>query len=204
MATSDTESDLATRAAAGAQPRRADARQNLERVLAAAVEVFTERGLEATIPEIAARAGVGKGTVYRSFPTKADLVRALARPHLDWFHELGAVAVRAASADAYGALEDLLEQIAARLAQDRLMVDVLSGFDDIGDERLAAHLESILALGRSQGTLRPDATGLDLDILVSGVARALIGHDIRDPDVWRRYARLALGALRPDPEPRSP
>ncbi|MGI5218765.1 TetR/AcrR family transcriptional regulator [Nocardia sp. CA-290969] len=181
--------------------RRADARQNHERVLAAAIEVFTENGLEATIPQVAARAGVGKATVYRSYPTKADLVRALAEMHIDWFHRLAVTAVEAARTDAYHALEELLERIATRLAEDRLMIEVLSGVEGFGDERLEQHLEQILALGRAQGTLRDDATGVDVQILVSGVARALLDLGIRDPEVWRRYARLALAALRPEPVP---
>lgn len=178
--------------------RRVDARHNSERVLSAAIEVFTEHGLEATIPEVAARAGVGKATVYRSYPTKADLVRELALLHLDWFDELVAAALAAAATDAYRALEGLLERVAARLAEDRLMVEVLSGVDGIEDERLDRQLEQMVALAREQGRLRQDATAMDVQVLVAGVARALIGLEIRDPAVWRRYARLALAALRPD------
>ncbi|NKY32291.1 TetR/AcrR family transcriptional regulator [Nocardia speluncae] len=183
--------------------RRADARLNHERVLAAAREVFTEHGIGATIPQVAARAGVGKATVYRSYPTKADLVRALAQQHIEWFHELAGAAVAAARDDAYRALEDLLEQVTTRLAQDRLMIEVLSGLEGL-DQRLGDRLEELLTLGRGQGSLRADATGMDVQILVSGVARALIDLDIRDPEVWRRYARLALAALRPDPGPATP
>lgn len=179
--------------------RRADARHNHERVLAAAIEVFTEHGIGATIPQVAARAGVGKATVYRSYPTKADLVRALARMHIDWFHQLATAAVEAARTDAYHALEAFLERVTARLAEDRLMIEVLSGVEGFGDERLEQQLEQILALGRAQGSLRADATGLDIQVLVSGAARALIELDIRDPAVWRRYARLALAALRARP-----
>ncbi|MGN2638111.1 TetR/AcrR family transcriptional regulator [Nocardia takedensis] len=176
---------------------RADAQHNHQRVLAAAVEVFTERGLEATIAQVAERAGVGKATVYRSYPTKADLVRALARPYLDWFHELGALAAEAAPTDAYRALETLLERIATRLAEDRLMVEILGGADDAEDESLDHRLDHILALGRAQGSLREDATVTDIYVLVSGVGRALIELGVQDPETWRRYARLALAALRP-------
>lgn len=179
--------------------RRADARHNHERVLAAAIEVFTENGIGATIPQVAARAGVGKATVYRSYPTKSDLVRALARTHIEWFHELTTAAVLQAESDAYHALEALLERIAARLAQDRLMIEVLSGVEGLGDERLERQLEQILAYGRAQGSVRADATGMDVQVLVSGVARALIDLGIRDPGIWRRYARLALAALRAQP-----
>ncbi|HET8952358.1 MAG TPA: helix-turn-helix domain-containing protein, partial [Solirubrobacteraceae bacterium] len=61
-----------------ATPRtRADAVRNSERVLAAAAEVLAEKGAEAGVPEIAARAGVGKGTVYRAYPTKEHLISAV-------------------------------------------------------------------------------------------------------------------------------
>ncbi len=59
-------------------PRRADARRNRERVLEAAGEPFAEHGLDAQMPDVARRAGVGVGTVYRHFATKDALVEALA------------------------------------------------------------------------------------------------------------------------------
>ncbi len=176
--------------------RRADARRNHERVLDAAVEVFTEHGLDATMPQVAARAGVGKATVYRSFPTKADLVRALAQTHVDWLDARIREAGDTAGEDAYRALEAALEDITTRLAEDRLMVEVLSGVDGL-EPAADQPVERILALGVEQGVFRSDVTERDLTVLVAGVARALIDLDERDPEVWRRYARLAVAALRP-------
>src|SRR3954464_13341726 len=71
-----------------ALPRRADALRNRQRVIAAAASVFAEKGLDAGVPEIAARAGVGKATVYRSFPTKEHLVAAVAIERLAWVTEV--------------------------------------------------------------------------------------------------------------------
>jgi AcrR family transcriptional regulator len=179
--------------------KRADARRNHERVLAAATEVFTEHGLDATIPQVAARAGVGKATVYRSYPTKADLVAALARVHVDWLKSLIATAaVRAQEGPADEALGELLEQITARLAEDRLMVEVLglAGWADDEDEA-RDQLTGVLEVGIEQGVLRPDVTILDIQVLVGGSARVLIELDVREVEVWRRYARLVLAALRP-------
>src|SRR3954454_18236418 len=65
--------------------RRAATCRNRERVIAAAAEVFAERGLDAGVPEIAARAGVGKATVYRSFPTKDHLIATILSALMDWF-----------------------------------------------------------------------------------------------------------------------
>jgi len=64
-------------AAAPTERRRADARRNHDDVFSAARATFADRGLEATIPEIAQRAGVGRATVYRNYPTKAALVEAV-------------------------------------------------------------------------------------------------------------------------------
>ena len=75
---------------------RADAVRNRERVIAAAAEVFREKGDAAVVPEIAARAGVGKGTVYRCFPTKDHLVAAVATQRVRWFE--AEARVRAATA----------------------------------------------------------------------------------------------------------
>lgn len=176
--------------------RRADARRNHQRVLAAATEVFTELGMDATIPQVAARAGVGKATVYRSYPTKADLVRALAQVHIDWLRDRLVLAAQEAEADAFRALGDLLEEVMLRLAEDKLMVEVLAGVEE-DDLSLTAELDRVLALGREQGSLRDDVSEMDITVLAAGSARALLELGIRDPAVWRRYAGLVLAALRP-------
>jgi AcrR family transcriptional regulator len=176
--------------------RRADARRNHEKVLAAATEVFTEHGMDATIPQVAERAGVGKATVYRSYPTKADLVRALAQVHVDWLRDRINRASEEAATDAYRALGGLLEDAMHRLAADKLMVEVMAAVEE-DDLPVAADLDRVLELGREQGTLRDDVTGMDVAILAAGCARALLGLEIRDPAVWRRYAELCLAAFRP-------
>lgn len=178
--------------------RRADARRNHERVLAAAIEVFTEHGLGATIPQVAARAGVGKATVYRSYPTKAALVTALEVAHVDWLTSLIAAAARRTERDdAFEVLEELLLVITARLAEDRLFVEVLTrveGWADTDETENAVQL--ILSRGKEQGTLRADVTEVDLQVLVGGFARVLLELEVRDPEVWQRYTRLTLAALR--------
>ncbi len=68
-------------------PRRADAVRNREKVIAAAEQVFAEHGIEAGVPEIAEKAGVGKGTVYRNFETKDDLVAAVLIRRMNRFDE---------------------------------------------------------------------------------------------------------------------
>lgn len=179
--------------------RRADARRNHERVLAAAIEVFTEHGLDATIPQVAERAGVGKATVYRSYPTKADLVMALARVHVDWLEDVVARGAGLADDDALGALRGILHEIVVRLAEDRLMIEVLTRAEGefVENTETASQFERVLELGRRQGALREDVEMFDVHVLLAGIARSLIELDNRDPDTWRRFADFTLAALRP-------
>jgi AcrR family transcriptional regulator len=178
--------------------RRADARRNHERVLAAAIEVFTEHGLDATIPEIAARAGVGKATVYRSYPSKTDLIEAIALMHIDWLRNTIATAARAAEVDAFQALSEAVGAITSRLAKDRLMKDVLALAKDFGPDRDAdANAERILALGREQGTMRDDLTMADLQVLLGGIAHVLLERGVTDDATWGRYTDMVMTAIRP-------
>ncbi|MBW8482311.1 TetR/AcrR family transcriptional regulator [Actinomadura parmotrematis] len=177
--------------------RRADARRNHERVIAAAIEVFAERGLAATVPEVAARAGVGKATVYRSYPTKADLVDAVAAHRAAWLDARTAEAV--AEPDAYAALRRLLVDISERIAYDRILAEVLPGHERSKRDhpRPLERFAELLAGAQEQGRIRADATVEDIRVLVGGYSRVLIEQDVRDPARWRRYAGLALDALRP-------
>lgn len=134
--------------------------------------------------------------MYRSFPTKADLVRALAQVHVDWLRDRIQQASEEAGSGAYRALGGLLEDAMRRLAEDKLMVEVLASVDE-EDLPVAADLDTVLVLGRQQGTIRDDVTGMDVAVLAAGCARALLGLEIRDPAVWRRYAELCLSAFRP-------
>src|ERR1700730_5924231 len=95
----------------GDRPLRRDAERNRQRILAAAAEVFTERGLDATLDDVARAAGVGVGTVYRRFPDKDSLVSELFRDRID---ALVTVAEEACeSADPWRGLVDFLEYIAS-------------------------------------------------------------------------------------------
>jgi AcrR family transcriptional regulator len=177
--------------------RRADARRNHERIVAAALEIFSEKGLQATVPEVAARAGVGKATVYRSYPTKADLVRAVADQELEWLRDrLSAIAE---DDDPYTALGDFVGDASERLArQQMLLIEVLPRDDPRNtDSEPNRMLQRIIDAARDRGQIRADITPLDLRILVGGYARTLLDLGIRDPAQWRRYAELVMAALRP-------
>ncbi|HEU4657211.1 MAG TPA: helix-turn-helix domain-containing protein [Capillimicrobium sp.] len=186
-------------AAAPARAKRADAVRNRERVVAAAEAVLAERGLDATVPEIAAAAGVGKGTVYRSFPTKEHLVAAIACRHLDAFAAACDEAARAA--DPVAALTELLVDGFRRKGTNRLVAGAMAAAAQVPElvearAAVAAALERVIDAGRASGALRADARADDVRVLLAGISHVLVERDERDGDVWGRYAELAVAALR--------
>ena len=185
--------------AAPAARTRADAVRNRERVMAAAVEVLAEKGEAAVIPEIAARAGVGKGTVYRCFPTKDHLVAAVATERVRWYEREARAA--AADEDSWGAFGAFIARFAEAHCADRGMVFSMSQGIELPEllEARADAQEAVAELMRcakAQGTMRADAEPADLRILLSGVAHSLVAAQERDPAVWRRYAQLVVDALK--------
>lgn len=181
---------------------RADAERNRQRILAAAAEVFTQRGFEATLDEVARRAGVGVGTVYRRFPDKAALAEALFTDRID---ALVTLAERAQSEpDAWAALVTFLEQAAEMLVGDRglrqlLMYAAEQGYDQVeyARDRMRPAVESLVKRAQAEGRVRADLAGTDIPLieLMLGAA-AEYTRNVR-PDVWRRYLALILDALCP-------
>src|ERR1041384_1762247 len=103
------------------QAKRSDAVRNHARIIAAARQLFTERGLGVPVPEVAARAGVGKATVYRSYPTKQDLVLAVAREQFQALERRTRPAL-----DAPAPSRPLLDSVPAlfeALSADRVLAD---------------------------------------------------------------------------------
>ncbi|WP_242640322.1 MULTISPECIES: TetR/AcrR family transcriptional regulator [Nocardiaceae] len=169
--------------------RRSDARANHERILAAAVELFAEKGVSATIPQIASRAGVGKATVYRSYPTKKDLVAAVAAFQLEW---LGRYIDQAAENldDPYETLRIMFRDIVDRLARDRSLAEALPGRAEDSEP-----LARIIAEGQRRGSVREGVTTQDIRVMLGGVSRVLFEADEHDPQTWRRYADLIHNAI---------
>jgi AcrR family transcriptional regulator len=185
---------------AAAVPKRADAVRNRERVVAAAVAVFAERGLEASVPEVAARAGVGKATVYRSFPSKEHLIAAVVIDRIEDFERRARELLD--EPDAWTALDELMSEKAVEHCADRTLASAVqaAASSDLLAEARRRMWDAVAALmdrAKEQGTMRATATSEDLRVLWGGAARMLTADDVDDPDEWRRYARLALDALRP-------
>jgi AcrR family transcriptional regulator len=179
--------------------RRADARRNGERIIAAALEVLAERGFEASIPEIAARAGVGRATVYRMFPSKASLLGAVAvYRYSPWIARLEQACEQGDPAET---LRRVVGDLFAERASDRLILDALRNPPTpaaaAATARLGELLEGLLQAAQRTGSLRPDVSWAELRVLLAGCIHQLSRLGYSDPVTWRRYADLILDALRP-------
>ncbi|GAA0481214.1 putative transcriptional regulator, TetR family protein [Paractinoplanes deccanensis] len=177
--------------------RRSDAVRNHERVIAAARELFTEQGLGVTVPQVAERAGVGKATVYRSYPTKQELVVAVAR---EQFRRLASDTEAAlARDDAYEALCSYVPGMFAALAADRVLADALFDGEILPAAVILAQVGELLRRAARDGPIRPDAGETDVRVVLCGAVRQLIVLGETDPAVWRRYAEMVLNAFRLSP-----
>jgi AcrR family transcriptional regulator len=179
---------------------RRDARRNHERLVAAAREVFAEQGVEASLEEIARRAGLGIGTLYRHFGTREALVEAIFERRIG---ELVAVAeAAAADPDGWRALGDLLEQTLELQAGDRVLKAVLLRYPpgvgrlERAREELRSLFEQVLEHAREQGTLRRDFALADLALLFWSFGPLIDATADVAPRAWRRQLRLLLDGLR--------
>jgi AcrR family transcriptional regulator len=157
-----------------AKPLRADAARNRDVVLRTAYETFAAEGLAVPIDEIARRAGVGAGTVYRHFPTKDDLFRAVVEDRLRRIVADGRALL--AGVDPGGALFEFLRSMVLQWgAADRGLVDALAGAGiDVGSVAHAAEAEFLDLLGdllrtaQRGGTAREDVTVPEVKALMVG------------------------------------
>ena len=153
------------------RPLRADARRNREKVLAAAAAAFAEIGLDAQVEDIARRAGVGVGTVYRHFPTKEALVTALAEQHFERIAETVEAALEEPG-DAWETFSATIWRIARAAAGDSAWCEIIAGHPS------AVHAASRgrHRLSTATATLIERAHGAEMD--------------------WKRYLAIALDGLR--------
>ncbi|GAA0253472.1 helix-turn-helix domain-containing protein [Cryptosporangium japonicum] len=177
-------------------PLRADAARNRELLLAAAADEFDEHGLDASVADIARRAGVGKGTVFRHFPTKGELISAIVRSRVE---ELNAVAERLlTAADPGAALVEFVET-AARRQQERDLSFLRGATTPIdAQQRMAALVDRLVDRAREHGAVRADVTGTDVLLLLCAPNHVVSYAPDASPDLWRRYLAIILDGLRPE------
>jgi AcrR family transcriptional regulator len=183
-----------------ALPMRADARRNLERILQAAREAFAEGGLDVGVEEIARRAGVGKATFFRRFPTKEALVTAL---YEDFVLEIeGAIdqALAESTDDALVPLRAFLEHSMRTQAHNKAFFEAVAARYvppvEMTDRVMAA-VERVMEPARAAGLLRPGVEPGDVS-----TATKMLGAAIRPMDgvllceeAWARYLDVVLAGL---------
>ena len=177
---------------------RADAQRNIDALLQAAFEVFKTSGLGAPVREIAEKAGVGIGTLYRHFPQRSDLVAAVFRHEIDAYAD--AALILAAEHDLDEALARWMQLYAAFIATKRGLASALhSGnpaFDSLPayfQKRLLPAFRTLLDAAVAAGEVRAD---IDANDLLSAVAKLCQQSDDDDPDRARRMVALLIDGLR--------
>ncbi len=181
------------------RPLRADARRNREKVLAAARAVFSEHGREAQMDDVARRAEVGVGTVYRHFPTKEALIEALM---VDSFEAIAAQATAAlAIEDPWEAFTSVLWTGAEIMAGDRALSEVFASIPGAMDaasktvEGLQESVGEIMRRAQAAGALREDALLDDVPMIMCGIGSATKKeHQCSAP--WRRHLGILIDGLR--------
>ncbi len=187
-------------AAPAERPLRRDAERNRLRILEAAHAAFAEGGLEVSMDDIARRAGVGVGTVYRRFPKRELLIEALFEQRLE---EIVVLAARMLEHDdPWDGIADFVESFTAIQVEDRGMRDLLLSTAhaerrvERTRDRITPMVEELVRRAQASGALRPDVVGTDV-ALVHFMLGAL-GDYTREvqPEAWRRFVGLVLDGLR--------
>jgi AcrR family transcriptional regulator len=179
--------------------KRADARRNEQALLDAAAEVFVVAGVEAPVRDIAVRAGVGIGTIYRHFPTRSDLIIAVYRHQVEACAEAGPVLL-ASSATAHAALTQWIDLFVDFLVTKHGLAMALRG-DRSGFEALhqyfIARLEPVcaglLSAASDAGEIRADVRSFELMYAVGNLCVGVQGDSRYDA---RRMVQLLIAGLR--------
>ena len=175
--------------------QRADARRNRERILKAARVVFGDHGMHSQIDDVAKRAKVGVGTVYRHFPTKDALLDALVRER---FEEIAGFAREALEReDAWEGFCELIWRAAELNAIDAAFCEAIAFSDQtriVEETGLAQSTELLMERARAEGKMRADATQADIPIMMAGAGSVRRSHP--SSDAWRRYLTIMLDGLR--------
>jgi AcrR family transcriptional regulator len=177
---------------------RADAQRNLDRILEAASDAYAEFGPDVTMDEIARRAGVGHGTVFRRFPTKDALRAAVISARL---HELQARAHELLEQpDAGAAFEEFVWAAAEASRRDRALFEGIEhchGFAEVADAKEELHEAGGELIRRAQdaGAIRGGLDSSDVGALVGAAVKASM-HAGRS-EAWRVYVQVVLDGLRP-------
>jgi AcrR family transcriptional regulator len=184
---------------------RKDAQRNRERILAAAREVVAERGVAAKMEDVAARAGVGIGTLYRFVPTKDALFSGILREEAERLSELAERALALPAGES--AFHTWMTESAAWQASNRAFINVLAARDPdepvprLLSQKLRGLLRDLVRRGQADGDLREDVTASDVLMVLLAVGRIGEGTAVTNPAYARRFLALQLDALAPGGAP---
>jgi AcrR family transcriptional regulator len=178
------------------RPLRADAARNAERILQAAREIYSEIGPEAPIEAIARRAGVGERTLYRRFPTKAELVRA-ALDHCIAEDLTPTIEAVRGAADPLEGLAQLIDAAISLGAREHNLLTAARRAGSLTPDVSTSLYEALSELarrGQQAGVVRADLVAEDLPRLIAMLHSVLWTMD-SGSDGWRRYVALMLDAI---------
>jgi AcrR family transcriptional regulator len=183
------------------RPRRADARRNYDKVLAAAREAFAEGGESTALEEIARRAGVGIGTLYRNFPNRQALLETLYLEEVEGICRMAEE--QRDSADPWEALTTWFDRFIGYIATKQALAAELTNYLDRDAQlfkssraALWAAGEPLLTRAQEAGVVRPDAEIGDVMHMVMGIAKV----PAADPSQTTHIVRMALDGLRYRPD----
>ncbi|MCM6776350.1 TetR/AcrR family transcriptional regulator [Nocardia sp. CDC159] len=187
---------------------RADAARNQQRIIAAARELFAERGLDVTLDDVAEAARVGVGTVYRRFANKRELIEEVFDQHVAQMAEATERANH--HPDPWVGLTDLFEWACQHMAGNRGFSEVMLELPDAMERfasvrsRIKPALEQLMNRAHAAGVLREGITGTDFFAMVNMVESMAAFSRPINPDTWRRYMAIVLDGVRADDMPRLP
>ncbi len=178
------------------RPKRADARRNYDALVHAAREAFAEHGTTAPLEDIARRANVGIGTLYRNFPTREDLVESV---YVDEVLDVCAAAQDVSHLEPWAALTAWIHRLTRYIATKRVLIDGLNRDSDTFKAcRTALYPAGQVLVERAQaaGVVRADVSIGDVLRLVTGLAGVSFEHDAQRDHLLN----IALDGLRPQPD----
>jgi AcrR family transcriptional regulator len=203
----ETKSAPAEKKAAVARVLRADARRNREAVIAAAKKLFADEGLDAQMPDVAKAAKVGVGTVYRHFPTKEDLIAALAAERFERLAEKAREGVEAD--DPWEGLCDFIRFSAQLQADDRGLCEVMGSRPEVmAASAYAVGLdglcEELVKRAQRSGDLRKDLDWEDIPMIACSLGRITAAEQGPAVGRWPRLVEIIIDGLRAPASTRLP
>ncbi|MGU3436006.1 TetR/AcrR family transcriptional regulator [Actinomycetes bacterium M1A6_2h] len=186
------------------RPLRADAERNKRRIVDSAAELFAARGIDITLDDVAAHAGVGVGTVYRRFANKQELIDGVFEQRFEDLLDRARTILD--SDQPWDAMVEFFGCVCEGMSVNRGLGEIVLGSDD-GFAKVAAVkakldplVDRIINRAKQSGELRSDVSANDFFPLIHMVGAATECTAAVDPDNWRRYFAIVIDGLRERPD----